>query len=219
MTVPTDPSPTSNRPARSRRRITPMVFVVGGVAALVLALTPTGALGAFTAAITNSDDTAGSGNLIMQESHTAGSTTTTCASTDGGGIGTNSATCSTINKYGGNLAMAPGQTVSTSVTLTNAGTIPATTFTLTPGSCTQSSNGTAGSATDLCAHLTVVITSGATTVYNGTAAAFSSAQNLAAPVAAGASVPFTFAVTLDSAVGNTYQGLQASQPLTWTFNS
>ncbi len=35
--------------------------------------------------------------------------------------------------------------------------------------------------------------------------------------AAGATVPFNFAVTLDQSAGNTYQGLAASVPMTWTF--
>ncbi|SDU85565.1 hypothetical protein SAMN04488544_1017 [Microlunatus sagamiharensis] len=30
---------------------------------------------------------------------------------------------------------------------------------------------------------------------------------------------FTFAVTLPAPSGNTYQGLAAAQPLTWTFTS
>jgi len=42
------------------------------------------------------------------------------------------------------------------------------------------------------------------------------------PLAAGASADYTFAVSLDSipdATVNSYQGLQASQPLTWTFQA
>jgi len=38
-------------------------------------------------------------------------------------------------------------------------------------------------------------------------------------VAAGASVTYTFQVTLAASAGNTYQGLQVSQPLTWAFSS
>ena len=65
-----------------------------------------------------------------------------------------------------------------------------------------------------------VITSGGTNVFSGTAAtlAGSPAKTLTA-LAAGASSDFTFAVTLDASAGNTYQGLGASLPLTWTFAS
>ncbi|MEA5455153.1 hypothetical protein SPF06_10515 [Sinomonas sp. JGH33] len=145
-----------------------------------------------------------------------------CNSTDGGSISTNAATCTTINKYGGNLAMVPSQAVATTATFTNTGTSPIQTFTLTPGSCTQSNNGTAnGTATDFCSKLQLTVTSGATTVFSGTAASFaaSSAISLATPLAAGATQSYTFTVTLDSAAGNTYQGLKASQPMTWSASS
>ena len=45
------------------------------------------------------------------------------------------------------------------------------------------------------------------------------ALTLAAPVAAGQTITYSFAVTLLSTVANTYQGLTASQPLVWTFTS
>jgi hypothetical protein len=113
--------------------------------------------------------------------------------------------------------------VVTTVNIKNIGTVPANTFTLTPGAtCTQSNNGALnGTATDFCAKLGVVITSGSTAVFNGTAATLAGAApiTLATPVLPGASVPFTFTTTLSSAAGNTYQGLAASLPLTWTFNS
>ena len=75
---------------------------------------------------------------------------------------------------------------------------------------------TNGTASDLCDKIKVKITTGATTVYDGTAASFTSVQALA-PLAAGVSATYTFAVSLDSSATNSYQGLQASQPLTWTF--
>jgi hypothetical protein len=66
--------------------------------------------------------------------------------------------------------------------------------------------------------LTVVVTSGATTLYSGTLAAMSS-PIVAPALPAGASAGFTFAVTLQSGLGSTYQGLTASMPLTWAFGS
>lgn len=216
-------SETTNQKKSGRRVAVPAV-IAGGIGSLLLAFSMTPTFSALSAAITNSVDTAGTGTLSMQES--IGSSPV-CNSTDGGSISTNSATCATINKYGGNLAMVPGQTATTSITIKNTGTVSASSFSLTPSACVQSNNGTVnGSAQDLCSKMNVVISSGSTTVFSGTAAGLNSggAVNLLSKlsmsgVAAGATVPFTFAVTLDSSAGNTYQGLQISQPLTWTFGA
>ncbi|MDQ4504393.1 hypothetical protein [Sinomonas sp. ASV322] len=195
-----------------RRHIFAALSGILGSLALAISFNPS--VAAFTASIANSNS-AGSGTVSLQETSGA----TVCNSTDGGSISTNSATCTTINKYGGNLAMVPGQAVTTTVTFTNAGTSPIQNFTLTPGSCTQSTNGTVnGTAIDLCSKLQLTIASGATTVFSGTATSFaaSPAISLAAPLAAGGTQSYTFTVTLDSAAGNTYQGLKASQPMTWS---
>ena len=217
----------SNHTAAPRKRVrfAPLVLATSVAAAALLSVSMSGTLSGFVASITNTNNTAASGSLIMEEKST-GTTPVTCLSTDAGSVSTNTATCSTINKFGGSTTMVPGQTVSTSITIKNAGTVSANTFTLTPGAtCAQSANaaaGASGTATDFCSKLNVVITSGSTTVYSGTAAALAgtAAKSLsAAPVTAGTSTPFTIAVTLDSSAGNTYQGLSASLPLTWTFAS
>lgn len=222
-----------NQPTKKRRvRFAPIAIVTGVVGVALLAVSMTGTLSGFVASITNSTNTAASGALVMQEQN-AGATVT-CLSTDGGSVSTNASTCSTINKFGGSTTMVPGQTITTPITIKNIGTVPAGSFTLTPGgTCTQSANTpvntattsstTSGSANDFCAKLNVVITSGTVTVFSGTAAslagAASSSFTMPAAPAAGVSVPFTFAVTLSSSAGNAYQGLAASLPLTWTFNS
>lgn len=203
-----------------RRRFTPIALTTGVLAAALLSVSMTGTLSGFVASITNSTNTTATGALIMQEQNAGG--TITCLSTDGGSINTNTATCATINKLGGTTTpLTPGTPVSTNITITNIGTIKANTFTLTPAACTQSNFATpAGSATDLCAKLNLVITQGATTVYSGTAAALgTTARTITGGAAVGTSIPFTFTVTLDSTAGNTYQNLQASIPLTWTFSS
>lgn len=177
------------------------------------------ALAAFTASIENSMNGAGSGTVSLQESL---NTTTVCNSTDGGTISTNSATCTNINEYGGSLVMVPGQSVATTVTLTNTGTAPVSIFSLTPGACTQSANGTVnGSATDFCSKLDLTIVSGTASVFSGTATTFAASApiTLTTPLAAGASQTYTVTVTLDSTAGNTYQGLKAVQPMTWTASS
>ena len=45
------------------------------------------------------------------------------------------------------------------------------------------------------------------------------AVTLAAPIAPNITVTYVFTVTFDSTAGNTYQGLSASQPMTWQFTS
>ena len=200
-----------------KRKASLPILIAGGLSSLVLALGMTPTFSAFTAQILNDTNTAGSGTLVMEESNAAGTVTCNSAS---GGVSTNSATCSTINKYGGDLAMIPGKTVTTVINIKNAGSVTASTFSLTPGTCTQATNGTVnGTATDLCKKIKLVITSGSTTVYNGTADAFTAAVSLPVPVASGVSVPFSFSVTLDNTVSNAYQGLKVSQPLTWNFQS
>ena len=164
----------------------------------------------------------------MQETNQAG--TVTCDSTTGSTISTNSATCATINKYGGDLAMYPGETVSTTINIKNSGTAAATIFTLTPAACAGSNSGSvSGTATDICDKIKIEIKSGSTVIFaSGTANAFTTggAINLisklglpATGLAGGTTVPFTFNVTLDSSVGNTYQGKQISQQMTWNFQA
>jgi len=208
----------------ARRRFAPIAIATGVIGAALLATSMSGTLSGFAASITNSNNTAATGALVMQE-QSSDATPITCLSTDGGSVSTNTATCSTINKFGGSTTMIPGQTVTTAISIKNVGSVAASTFTLTPGAtCTQGANGSLnGTATDLCAKLNVVIKSGAATVFTGTAAslagAAASAFTMPAAPAAGVSVPFTIAVTLNAAAGNTYQGLSASLPLTWTFAS
>jgi hypothetical protein len=212
--------------AKAKRvRFAPLAIATGVAAAVLLSVSMSGTLSGFVASITNDTNTAASGSLVMQESQAGanGAPTVTCLSTSAAtGVDANAATCSTINKFGGSTTMIPGQTVTSVVNIKNVGTSKASTFTLTPGAaCAQTKNGTVnGTATDFCAKLNVVITSGGVNVFTGTAAtlAGSPAKTLAA-LNAGASSDFTFAVTLDNSAGNTYQGLGASLPLTWSFAS
>lgn len=161
----------------------------------------------------------------MQESNSDGSTV--CNSTDSGTASTNNATCATINKYGGSAALVPGQTVTTAITIKNTGSVSATAFKLTPAACVQSQSGTVnGTAVDLCSKINLVVKSGTTTVFTGTLTAFNTGGVVDLTALAGigvvapnTTVPFSFAVTLDAAAGNTYQGLKASQPMTWSFSA
>jgi len=219
-------TPSSPSPFGARRRLSLAALLTGLIGTAILALSMNSSLAAFTASITNSVNTAAAGTVIMQEQNAAG--TTTCLSTDGTGnnVTTNTATCATINKYGGSTTMVPGQTLSTTVTIKNTGTASVSSFTLAPGTCTQSGNVT-GSATDLCSKLGVVISQtvgGATTAVSPASSTLATlatggALALTAPVVAGATVTFKFDVTLASTAGNTYQGLAAAQPLVWTFTA
>lgn len=198
---------------RRRRRLTPLAIITGVVSAVILALSMNSSLAAFTASITNSINTVSTGSLIMQET----SGTSVCTSTDGAN---NSYTCTTINKYGGTTTpLAPGGSATTTVTIKNTGTVPATTFTLAPQGCTQSGTGT---ATDFCTQVKISISQGGT-VFTAANATLTSIANttftLAAPLAPGASSVFVFTVSLPVGLGNTYQNLTASQPLIWTFTS
>ena len=129
----------SNRQGK-RVRFAPIAIGTGALAAVLLSLTMSGTLAGFTASINNNTNTAASGSLVMQEQN-AGATVT-CLSTDLGSVSTNASTCSTINKFGGSTTMVPGQLVTTTVTIKNVGSAPASTFTLTPGAtCAQTNNG------------------------------------------------------------------------------
>ena len=227
----------SDSPAPGRRRrFAPLMIIAGLASALVLSLAMTGTLSAFVATILNSQNTAATGTVILKE--VGGSNT--CTSTDLTNISTDSATCSTINKYGGSTTMVPSasnttptNTVTTTVNMSNTGTAAASSFTLGFGVCTQGNNGTTnGSATDFCSKLHVKIVSGTTTVLaDTTAAALAGAATgtqigttvtipaALIPAPGAAAVPFTFTVFVDSGAGNTYQGLSASQPITWTLSS
>ena len=204
------------------RRFAPLAVAAGLAGTLLLALSMTNTLSAFTAGINNTIDTAGSGSVTMLETGADGTTICTSTSTT-----TNPVTCATINKYGGNLAMYPGQVLSSTITVANTGSAPANAFSLAPSACTQS--GSPGTATDMCAKFAIRITAAAVGggVYTGPATVFTgSATALAAatlpalgPVPAGTAVAFTFQITVASSIDNTYQGLAISQPLLWTFSS
>ncbi len=221
------------RPAgRARKHFLPLVWVGSLAAVGLLALGVGGTLSGFTASITNTTNTAGSGTLLMEEDQP---TQTSCFSTGTTAIvttiGANAGTCATINKLGANLVMVPGQTVTAgTITIKNNGSAAAQAFTLTGGGCTTTAQASHGTATDICPKLNLTVTgTGATsaTVYSGTLAAFGTTPidllaklgQTGTGLAGGASDTFVFSVTLDPSADNTYQGLTASMPLTWSFAS
>ena len=135
----------------------PFVWASAAISLVVLGLGMTGTMSGFDASITNNANSAGTGSVLMTETSGA----TTCYSNGASGtasITTNANTCA-INKLGGNLAMSPGTQSTVTVTITNSGTLPVSTaFTLTPGGCSQSSNGSpAGADTSFCGVVDVAI--------------------------------------------------------------
>ena len=212
--------------AGKRLRFTPLALTTVLLSAGLLSMSVTGTLSGFAAQITNSTNSATTGSLTMQETG-PGSTGSqvTCNSTDRGSVATNTAACSTINKFGGSTTMVPGGTpVSTTVTITNTGSVRASSFTLTPGiSCEQTGN-VSGSATDLCSKMNLTITQQgiSSPVFTGTLKSF--ADGYPTPIEfsgldKGGSSTFTFSVGLASSADATYQGLTATMPMTWTFTS
>ncbi|WKD58847.1 hypothetical protein [Corynebacterium caspium] len=180
--------------------------------AAIVASLGVGTLGVYTASILNDQNTLGTGTLTMQETgeNTAGATVN-CSSTD---AANNSASCSTINKFGGNKLMAPGDSNTETITLTNTGTIQAKTFTLNAGNCSNDPT-----TKNLCAMVTVEITNGdGTSIYNGTAQDLGGQTfQLPTPVAPGAAKTVKIKTTVSENVDNSLMGGGISQPLTWTF--
>lgn len=193
--------------------------VVGGVMALMVAFSLTPTFAGIVATITNSVNTASTGTLVMEEKNHDDSVT--CTTT-----GTGSATCATINKYGGQ-ALAPGGSTVTNIKITNKGSIPANGFTVDGGTCTvENAPGASVSGTgDLCEQLTVTIKANGTQVWTGTAKAFetASAQDVKAVVghaiAANETVNLEITAALPSNLTADFQGRQISQPITWQFSA
>lgn len=199
------------------------LVIFGGLASLMVAFTLTPAFASIVASIQNSLNTAKTGTLTMEEKSGAH----TCNSFDGSGSTTNTATCSSINKYGGGVLLPGAAPTKTDISLKNTGTIAAKTFSLNPSSCSQSAVGGtsfSGTAGNLCEKVKVKIVSGSKTIYDGTAAALTSPINLLEKLTKTSiepqeSVPISVSVQLDAGVDSTYQSLQISQPLTWQFGA
>jgi len=220
--------------------------MTGGFAGLVAALaavlaTASVSFAGFSAQIVNSNNTFSAGTMQLQETSGA----INCYSTgsgSGGTVGTNSATCATINKLVGTLDQVPaGSPLTTTITMKNNGTIAATLESLGFGSCTAAAasdaNAYVGSDTaGFCGKVDFSVgISGkclypanaaascpATPTSSGTlsgAATLGSITQASTPgmtvLAAGATQAYTFTVMLDSSATNADQGLAASMQMTW----
>ena len=201
-----------------RRRFAPLIWISGGLAALLLVLRINGTLSSWTKAIiTNDTNTVkAADSLILQES---GPHSAVCTSADGGGSD-NRFTCSTIDKYGGTTTpLAPGTDQSVTVTLKNTGTTSGD-LTLSPGTC-GTTGGSPTATASLCdgAVVTVTCTAPSSLDTTGTPVALSAfADQAVATLAAGDSTDCTFDVALPASASPQVAGQTASQPLVWTLS-
>ncbi|HWJ08284.1 MAG TPA: hypothetical protein VNS46_02850 [Nocardioides sp.] len=205
----------------------------GAVAAVLLTLSVNGTLSDWTSAVlTNSTNTVATTTaVILQEvgpDGSAGHVSQTCRSSDGAA---NSATCTTINKYGGTTSpLAPGGSQATDVVFTNLGAANASSFVLTPGTCTSTPSTGTPTPNNLCTtDLTVAVScSGGTSYVAGSA--WSDLVYAAGPAASiptlthtpglssGASATCRLTVALPAGASVLDQGVVVSQPLSWTLN-
>lgn len=214
-----------NSDARRRGFAIP-VIIAGALSSVLLAFSMTPTFSALSAEITNSINTAGTGTLVMQETGPNSSGNTVTCTTDGGGT----ATCASINKFGAGMAMKPGATVSIPITIKNAGSLPASTFTVKANPCEDQVQTTAtvsGTGTNLCDLYSVKIVKSGTpattvqdtiTLTNFNTATATTPVSIGA-VAAGASVDLTLTVTLSTSASAANQGRYVSQPIIWTFQA
>ena len=177
-----------------------------------------GTLGAYSAQITNSGNTAGSGGLTMSESQIVdGQPTNTHNTAEGEN---NTISVSDINKYGGNLKMVPGDTQTTTVQFKNTGSVDASAFTLNFGDCTVT--GQDAGENSLCDVLQVTVKTGGTTLTENTTPTALAGQSfdIAEPMAVGATKNFDITVTLPKGTTDTsIMDQQISQNLVWTLSA
>lgn len=177
-----------------------------------------GTLGAYSAQITNSGNTAGSGGLTMSESQIVdGQPTNTHNTAEGEN---NTISVSDINKYGGNLKMVPGDTQTTTVQFKNTGSVDASAFTLNFGNCTVT--GQDAGENSLCDVLQVTVQTGGTTLTENTTPTALAGQSfdIAEPMAVGATKNFDITVTLPKGTTDTsIMDQQISQNLVWTLSA
>lgn len=216
------------RPAARRRTLA--LWASGATSAAVLILGVSGTLSSWTSAlITNDDNSAGASAIYIALVETDGTntcdTTTEPSNTD--------TSCSTINKYGGNTSMSPGDSEVVDVTFTNPGTSDGNTFSYALGTCTPT-NGSGG--VNLCTDgdLTLAVSCSTGATYSAGSAIAALGQSAAAPgsltskswagspaleAASASAVTCRFTTTLVSSAPPDDAGSQVTQPITWTLTA
>lgn len=227
-----DPAVSSHK---SRRRFAPLVWISGGAAALLLILGVNGTLSGWTQAIISNgnNDVASAAAVALSEAGGTGTDGSTC---DTAGQVDNTATCATVNKYGGVAGggaettasgitpLAPGDQRSATVTLTNDGTGKGN-LVLDADACSNSVNDSAGGDTtatyDICTQITVSVTCTGDSAVGPTAAVALSDFDGAVigDLDPTQSATCTFHVKLPASTPSGYSNQLASQALTWTLTA
>ncbi|HWU20593.1 MAG TPA: hypothetical protein VN088_03650 [Nocardioides sp.] len=202
-----------------RRRVAPLIWISGGLSAVLLILGVNGTLSSWTqATITNDSNTVqAADSLILQET---GPGNAVCNSTDGGGSG-NTFTCSTIDKYGGiAVPLGPGDHQSVTVSLKNTGTVSGQ-LDLAPGTCVAT-GGSATASASICdvADVTVSCTAPSALDTTLTPVALSSFPSATVVVSLpkNTATDCTFDVTVPADATPQIAGQVATQPLVWTLS-
>jgi hypothetical protein len=215
-------------------------FAAAALAVIALGSTAAISVAGFSAQVVNNANSFSSGTVQLKE----GNGSINCYSTGTGAGGTvnaaNSANCS-INKLVGTLDQVPaGTPLTTTITMTNVGTINATIESLVMGTCSAAAasdaNAYVGSDTaGFCGKVDFSIGISAKCIYPANAAAACPAtpvntgnlgsvasttfNNSSTPpitlLNAGSSQIYTFTVMLDGTATNADQGLAASMTMTW----
>lgn len=218
-------------PEQKRRRAAPLLWFGSTLAAAMLVLGVNGTLSAWTTAImTNDQNISGSAAAVALEESGPDSTgqNTTCTTST---TADNTATCSTINKYGANGVtvidqQADGVAKTTVVTFTNTGAGDAASFEVAAGACsavfnTGPNSGSAPTGDSLCDHLLVAVscTGGVTLdIPAVTLTGFETGSSYAfsGGLASGASTTCTFSTTLPTTAPASVGGQTVTQPIVWT---
>ena len=206
-------------------------FAAAALAVIALGSTAAISVAGFSAQVVNNANTFSAGTMQLKESNGS----INCYSTGSGSGGTvtsaNSANCS-INKLVGTLDQVPaGTPLTTTITMTNAGTINSSIESLVMGArsaaAASDANAYVGSDTaGFCgkidfspANAAAACPATPTNTGNLGAVAGTTFTNSSTPplilLNAGSSQAYTFTAMLDSSATNTDQGLAASMTMTW----
>jgi hypothetical protein len=203
-----------------------VLWVGGAVAALALTLGANGTLSSWTSAIvTNESNTVATATAVILSESSGSATCTSSANAS------NTSTCATINTYGGvSVPLSPGSSQQVDVTFTNTGTANAATFSLAPGSCTQTP--TAGGTVTAADELTVMVSCSPGSTYASESAwgdlvyvadvppTVTKLHNASGgDLDTGVSWTCRFTVGLNASASVLSQNIAVSQPLAWTLSA
>ncbi|MGA8256535.1 MAG: hypothetical protein WB767_08170 [Nocardioides sp.] len=211
------------------RRVVPLVWGASALAAMLLVLGVNGTLSSWTSAIVVDDDSrVGTIQAVILKQVGPDSTggDVTCASS---AEADNNYTCTVTNVYGDDgvvdLNLAPGESVTSTLTFENTGGLTGANFGLTAGSCVSAFQspliGTPATPNLLCEALTVAVacTGDATLSVPAVAlASFSGGSFAGGGLAHGETSTCMFTVALPGAASPLVAGQTATQDLTWTLS-